>query len=78
VVVAVTGRKYVIGCVWGAHRTLYEKLGDDAAPSYEWCEAEWLRAPEGALPPVGDKRLPDELVKYLEAAWQDHGQPTLF
>jgi len=76
--VGVDDRRYVIGCVLGAWARLREKLGPDCAPSYDWCEAEYRRTPAGQLPPVGDKALPDALTKHLEAAWADHGQPSLF
>jgi len=68
----------VIGCVWGAYRQLVEKLGPDCAPDYVWCEKEWRAAPQGQLPPVGSKALPDALTRYLEDLWQTRGQPSLF
>jgi hypothetical protein len=75
---AVDGRRRVIGCVWGAWRALQDRLGEDDAPGYDWCELEWRRAPADALPPVGDKKLPTALEMYLEQAWLDHGQTSLF
>lgn len=75
---AVDGRRYVIGCVHGAWTALRAEHGALMTPSYDWCEAEWRKAPADALPPVGDKRLPAELEAWLWAQWIDHGQGALF
>lgn len=76
---AVTHGHGVVGCVYFAHQRLAALLGEPpAGPSYDWCEDEWRAAPAGALPPVGDKGLPDALLRYLHRAWQDHGQGSLF
>lgn len=61
----------VVGCVWGAHRRLLDELDDDAAPTYEWCEAEWLRI-RGEGPAAGSRDLPAWLTARLLDAWTDH------
>lgn len=56
----------VIGCVWGAHRRLLDRLGVEA-PSYEWCEQEWGRLRKTA--PAGNA-LPLWLENELFWAWR--------
>lgn len=56
----------VVGCVWGAHRSLMEQWGDEF-PSYEWCEAEWVRLRKKA--PAGNG-LADWLRSELFWAWR--------
>lgn len=56
----------VIGCVWGAHRTLIEELGDDS-PTYDWCEAAWLAYGLGRLLPVPVDT--EKLVAHLRVFW---------
>jgi len=70
------GCRGVIGCVWGAWRTLSDELGIDA-PDYEWCEAEWRRV-RRSMPPPGPA-LPEALTEHLRATWRDRpGQQTLW
>jgi hypothetical protein len=58
----------VIGCVWGAHRRLVDAMGDDA-PTYGWCEQEWVRLRRTAPGPAA---LPAWLEQELWCAWRRH------
>jgi hypothetical protein len=60
----------VIGCVWGAHRTLAAELGD-AAPSYRWCEDVFNHVRRHAPPPGPD--LPVWLLRQLRWLLGRHG-----
>lgn len=56
----------VIGCVWGAWRSLQEQWGD-AAPPYDWCEHDWHTTLRHRAP--APSYLPDWLRQELWFRW---------
>jgi hypothetical protein len=57
----------VIGCVWGAWRTLTERDGDQA-PTYQWCEQQWRNGLAKTAP--GDSAIPAWLTQELWSRWR--------
>lgn len=57
----------VIGCVWGAWRTLQDDLGP-GAPTYEWCETQWRNGLSKTAP--GDSALPAWLTREMWSRWR--------
>ena len=62
----------VIGCVWGAHRTLAERFASfgEAVPTYEWCEQQWAADLRQKAP--GDSAVPAWLTQELFFRWRTH------
>ena len=66
----------VVGCVYGAHQALVERMDriGEPAPTYEWCEQQWNDGLRNTAP--GDRAIPAWLLQELFFRWRHHVHAT--